>query len=226
MKNILLFILAIFSFAFTSCSSIYTVKDFPSKEKFYNDFNNSVKYRNINVTLLNDSSFFMSNGAEIVNDTLYYLGKEIKSGKKKIALSDTKGINYTNQSHTTALIILNDGHRYWAEQVKENRDSIEFSYSKIITLKDVTSINNIRNISYKNHWLGVIPGIIGGSISGFIAGVIAIQATPGTFNTNGPQHYYTGANNTPPIIAASSCIIIGIVYGWIEGFNYIYQFNP
>ena len=202
------------------------MSDFSSRDKFYEDFNKSVNERAVKVTLSNDSSFFMNNGAAIENDTLYSPREEIKSGIKKIALSDTKGINYTNQSRTTALIILNDDKRYQAEQILVNRDSIEFSYTKVITLQYVTSLNNVKNISYKNRWLGVIPGFIGGSISGLMAGVIAIQATPGTFNTSGPQQYYTGASNTPPIIAASSCVILGIAYGWFKGFNYTYQFNP
>ena len=171
-------------------------------------------------------NYFISNGAAIENDTLYSLGGEIKSGIKKIALSDTKGINYTNQSHITALIILKDGKRYQAEQVRGNRDSIEFSYIKTITLKDVTSINNIKNISYKNHWLGVIPGFIGGTIFGIIAGVIAIAFTPLNFNTVGNSTYYAGTNYTPAKIALSSWIILGIAYSWIKGFNYTYQFNP
>jgi hypothetical protein len=211
---------------FTGCYSTYQVSDFSSRVKFYEDFNKSVNEKAVKVTLSNDSSFFMSSGAAIENDSLYFPKEEIKSGIKKIALTDIKRINYTNQSRTTALIILNDDKRYRAEQILVNRDSIEFSYTKVITLKYVTSLNNVRNISYKNRWLGVIPGFIGGSISGVIAGVIAIQSTPGTFNTSGPQHYYTGANNTPPIIAASSCVILGIAYGWFKGFNYTYQFNP
>ena len=211
---------------FTGCYSTYQVSDFSSRVKFYEDFNKSVNDKTVKVTFTNDSSFFMSNGAAIENDSLYFPKEEIKSGIKKIALTDIKGINYTNQSRTTALIILNNDKRYRAEQILINRDSIEFSYTKVITLQYVTSLNNVRNISYKNRWLGVIPGFIGGSISGFIAGVIAIQATPGTFNTSGPQHYYTGASNIPPIIAASSCVILGIAYGWYMGFNYTNQFNP
>ncbi|MHB1685990.1 MAG: hypothetical protein ACYCVH_01210, partial [Ignavibacteriaceae bacterium] len=202
------------------------VSDFSSRDKFYEDFNKSVNDKAVKVTLSNDSSFFMSTGAAIENDTLYSLGKEIKSGIKKIALTDTKGINYSNQSHTTALIILNDGKRYQAEQLRGNRDSIEFSFTKIITLKDVTSINDIKNISYKNHWLGIIPGFIGGTIFGLLAGVIAIQTTPGTNNTSGGQAYYIPPTETPAKIVASSGVILGIAYGWFKGFNYTYQFNP
>ena len=217
---------SIFLLILTGCYSTYNVSDFSSRDKFYEDFDKSVNDKAVKVTLSNDSSFFMSNGAAIENDTLYSLGEEFKSGIKKIALSDTKGINYANQSHTNALIILNDGERYQAEQVRGNQDSIEFSFTKTITLKDVTSINNVKNISYKNHWLAVIPGFIGGTIFGIMAGLIAIQLTPLTFNTVGNSTYYAGTNYIPAKIALSSCIILGISYAWIKGFNYTYQFNP
>ncbi len=224
--KIIYIISSIFFLILTGCYSTYKVSDFSSRDKFYEDFNKSAKDKAIKVTLSNDSSFFLSNGAAIENDTLYFPREEIKSGIKKIALSDIKGVNFTNQSHTTALIILNDGQKYQAEQVKGNRDSLEFSFTKIITLKDVTSINNIRNISDKNHWLGVIPGFIGGSIFGVFAGVVAIQLTPTTYNSSGLQHYETAPTYTPAKIASFSFIILGIVYGWIKGFNYTYQFNP
>ncbi len=225
MKTIYL-LSSVFLLILTGCYSTYNVSDFSSKDKFFEDFNKSVNEKAVKVTLSNDSSFFMNNGAAIENDSLYSPGEEIKSGIKNIALSYIKGINYANQSRTTALIILNDDKRYRAEQILINRDSIEFSYTKVITLKYVTSLNNVRDISYKNRWLGVIPGFIGGSISGLMAGLIAIQLTPPTFNTSGPLVYPTGTSNAPPIIAASSCIILGIAYGWFKGFNYTYQFNP
>jgi hypothetical protein len=224
--KIFYFYIVAFSLILIGCSPTYKISDFSSKDKFYEDFNKSANEKAVKVTLSNDSSFFISNGAAIVNDTLYSPKEEIKSGIKKIALSDTKGINYTNQSHTTALIVLNDGESYQAEQLRGNRDSIEFSFTKTITLKDVTSINDIKNISYKNHWLGVISGFIGGTIFGIIAGVIAIRFTPLNFNTVGNSTYYAGTNYTPAKIALSSCVILGIAYGWIKGFNYTYQFNP
>ena len=107
---------------FAGCFSTYQVSDFSSRDKFYEDFNKSVNDKTVKVTFTNDSSFFMSNGAVIENDSLYFPSEEIKSGIKKIALTDIKGINYTNQSRTTALIILNDNKGYQAEQILINRD--------------------------------------------------------------------------------------------------------
>jgi PBP1b-binding outer membrane lipoprotein LpoB len=54
MKNIygLFFLLALL---LMGCSSTYTIKDFPSKERFYEDFNNSVKNKDVSITLMSDS---------------------------------------------------------------------------------------------------------------------------------------------------------------------------
>ncbi|MHB8579539.1 MAG: hypothetical protein ACYDA4_06725 [Ignavibacteriaceae bacterium] len=202
------------------------MSDFSSKEKFYGDFNNFARNKNVKVTLSNDSSFSLTNGAEIANDTLYSPKEEIKSGIKKIALSDIKGINYTNQSHTTALIVLKDGKRYQAEQLRGNRDSVEFSFTKTITLKDVTSINDIKNISYKNHWLGVIPGFFEGMPLGI---VIAGSKIIPTYESNGmpwpgvPTKFYD--YTSAMIWGIPIGAIIGSTIGWFMGFNYTYQFN-
>jgi len=69
MKKLFLAI-AFFVVLFPGCSSTYTVTDFGTKEKFYEEFNNSFKEREVKVTLVNDSSFIVQNGIEINHDTL------------------------------------------------------------------------------------------------------------------------------------------------------------
>ena len=139
------------------CSTTYRVSDFASRDKFYNDFNKFAKDKSVKVTLVNDSSFYINNGAAIVNDTLYYLGKDILTGNKKIALSETKEINYTSNDYTPSSIELNNGQIFQAKQIKVNRDSIEFlSMNKVIVLNSITSINKVKKISYKNHFLGSV----------------------------------------------------------------------
>ena len=70
MQNIysLLFVLVLL---LMGCSFTYTIKNFHSKEKFYEDFNNSAKNKDLNITLINDSSFSVIGGRVLKQDTLY-----------------------------------------------------------------------------------------------------------------------------------------------------------
>ncbi|MHB8579890.1 MAG: hypothetical protein ACYDA4_08510 [Ignavibacteriaceae bacterium] len=222
--KIIYLITSIFLLILTGCYSTYNVSDFSSKDKFYEDFNKSANDKALKVTLSNDSSFFISNGAEIVNDTLYYLGKEINSGNKRIAVSDIKELNYTSNDYKSASILLKNGESYRAKEIKMGKDSIEFAFTQeVITQNKVTSINNIQKISYKNRWLGVIPGSIAGTLLGFVIGVATIS--PGT-PLAGELEGGTPANFASVPIGTFSGLILGSAFGWFMGFNYKYQFNP
>ncbi|MHB8854554.1 MAG: hypothetical protein ACYC6P_14525 [Ignavibacteriaceae bacterium] len=91
MKNILM-IMSLSLFC-VGCSSYYTAKDFSSKEKYYKDFNDFAKNKNMTVTLINDSSFTTYVGSEILNDTLSFL-REKDFTHEEIPLKNIKSINY------------------------------------------------------------------------------------------------------------------------------------
>ncbi|MDR3626567.1 MAG: hypothetical protein P4L45_07025, partial [Ignavibacteriaceae bacterium] len=55
---------------FIGCSSTYTINDFPTKDKFYGDFNNFAGNKSLNVTLTNDSSFVPEGKIKISDDSL------------------------------------------------------------------------------------------------------------------------------------------------------------
>ncbi len=216
MKNIYLILVGILLFI-TGCSTTYKVTDFSSRDKFYRDFNNFARNKNVKVTFTNDSSFYVDNGAEIVNDTLYYLGIEINSGNKRITVSDIKELNYTSNDYKSASILLKNGESYRAKEIKMGKDSIEFAFNnEVITQNKVTSINNIQKISYKNHSIGSIRnlglgfclGIAGGSLVQIIGAGFAIPI------------------GTPVIIGATLGIILGPITGALIGYKYTYQFSP
>jgi len=71
-KNIYYVILLLF-LLMIGCSSTYTIKDFSSKDKFYQSFNTSVGYKDINITLNNDSQVTIFGGGTLKHDTLYTL---------------------------------------------------------------------------------------------------------------------------------------------------------
>ena len=215
--RIIYLISSIFLLTLTGCYSIYNVSDFSSRDKFYEDFNNFARNKNVKVTLSNDSSFSLTNSAEIANDTLYYLGKEINSGNKSIAVSDIKELNYTSNDYKSASILLKNGESYRAKEIKMGKDSLEFAFTnEVITQNKVTSINNIQKISYKNHSIGSISnlglgfclGIAGGSLVQIMGAGFAIPI------------------GTPVIIGATLGIILGPITGALIGYKYTYQFSP
>ncbi len=76
------------------CSSTYTLKDYPSKQKFYEDFNSSVKGKDIKIILTNDSTVNSYNGAIIRNDSLIF--KSNTKYSKRIPLKGISKISYRN----------------------------------------------------------------------------------------------------------------------------------
>ncbi|MHB1687752.1 MAG: hypothetical protein ACYCVH_10295 [Ignavibacteriaceae bacterium] len=126
MKHFNFFITAFFSLTFISCSSIYTVKDFSSKEKLYQDFNNSVKDKSIEVKFINDSSLTINNGAVIKNDTLYSIGYHLDKKYERIALSEIKKINYTGSDYKSANLLLKNDEQINAGDINIANDTMEY----------------------------------------------------------------------------------------------------
>jgi hypothetical protein len=199
------------------CSSTYKVSNFSSKDKFYEDFNKSAGDKTVKITLSNDSSFFNIN-AEIVNDTLYCMNKKIENLNKKIFLSDIKEIKYSGSNFRKGLILLKDGKTFDADEIKIDNDTVSFSYiNAIITLNHSISINRVKEVSYKNHWMGIPGGLIPGFICGLGVGFLIGDTIP-TDNSH-PAKYLAIVYG--PILG----VIIGSVWGWLNGRTYTYQFN-
>ncbi len=99
----------LFVFLFTGCSSTYTIKDFSSKEKFYNDFNNSVKNKSVEITFINDSSFTLNSRVAVEGDSLYSLNPFVSRTGARISLSELKEIKYTGFDNSSAALTLKDG---------------------------------------------------------------------------------------------------------------------
>ena len=97
MKLILLFIMPLI---FIGCSSIYTVKDFSSKEKFYEDFNNSVKNKELEITLVNDSSFSVLEGSKIADDSLDLI-LNFQNKEHTLVADEIENIKYYGDSYSS-----------------------------------------------------------------------------------------------------------------------------
>jgi hypothetical protein len=92
--KIIIFIVTFISLFLIGCSSIYTVKDFSSKDKYYEDFNSFVKNKNVKVTLNNDSSLTTFENTRISDDTLILMGQNENAAIKYIPLRNVKTIYY------------------------------------------------------------------------------------------------------------------------------------
>ncbi len=141
MKKVLLSI-GIISLLSTGCSN-YVVKDFPSKQDFYNSFNSFAKGKTLNIKLTNDSIFTYSNGIFIRNDSLVFNGYFTYKETKALAIKDIKNINYYSIDfrNPSAYLELKDGKKLNAEKIKISNDTISFinvaSNDKSIPLNEV-----------------------------------------------------------------------------------------
>ncbi|MHB9013224.1 MAG: hypothetical protein ACYC49_13505 [Ignavibacteriaceae bacterium] len=213
--KIIYLISSIFLLILTGCYSTYKVSDFSSKDKFYEDFNKSVINKTTKIKINDDSIFTSCENARITNDTLIFLSK-LKNGNEKLFLSEIKNINYNNQgtnfSKLSGKIILKNGEEIFADNIEALDSSIHF---KVKTYRFIP-IENVKEISYENHWLGVPFGFLDGSVPGIIIGFIVNASFDS--NREGPR--------ADIYVIPSIGAIVGCVLGWIEGYTYAYQFNP
>ncbi|MHB9004813.1 MAG: hypothetical protein ACYC6C_12285 [Coriobacteriia bacterium] len=218
MKLLYLSITFSLSLLFISCSSTYKISDFSSKDKFYEDFNNFAKGKTLNIFLENNISFISEISPQISNDSLIYLDK-IQKEQAIFKKRDIKNVTfYYNRDKAcySANISLKNGEEL-------NEDNIELlpdSSIKFIVYKNITKqipLSNIKEVSYKNHWLGVPFGFLPGTIVGFIIGYWIDYNNPGTNSTVGDQIAIP--------IGTVLGLMVGSIWGWLNGWDYTYQFN-
>jgi hypothetical protein len=92
-KIVYLNVLAISLFLF-GCSSTYRVSRNYSKADLYNNFNKSCYGKSVNITLTNDSSFIVSGGANISNDSLILFPGEESVNNVYLQLDQVKEVSY------------------------------------------------------------------------------------------------------------------------------------
>ena len=223
MKSIYYLIIVFISLVILGCSSTYTIKDFSSKEKFYDDFNNSAKYKNIEVQFVNDSSLTIDNGAIIIRDTLYALGFRTHKKFGSIAISKIKNIDYITSDYKSANLLLANGEQISVEDISIANDTLKYSETKkILTRTKVSLLDGIKKVSYKNHLLGIPSGFLIGAVSGFgVSYILDHQFV----NKNDPDKQ-SSKNIFIYIAGVPLGALTGIIWGWLNGYTYTYQFNP
>jgi hypothetical protein len=205
------------------CSSTYTIKDFSTKDKYYEDFNNSIKNKDVNITLINDSSFTLNGGAILENDTLFSFAKLEEKNMRIFALSDITEIRYTNNDSSSASIIFKNGEIIRGKNIRTDNDSIYFNLKTSTTENNIApayiEINKVKTVTYKTRLRSSLLGILYGAITGLITAIIVGNSFTNNKDDSGKaEEYYLFA---PPIGA-----IIGGIAGGLIGWNTIYQFNP
>ncbi len=212
------FLYALTGLFLTGCSSIYTVKNFSSKENFYKDFNKSANGNSFKIILTDGRTFKIQKGAYITNDSLFFVA-QLKKEMIKINPNEIKEIKYYGnyKSGYSNHIILKNGEELNSDSTYLNSKILYVYVSKPV--QGSLPLDKIKEASYKNIIQGIIPGFIAGTFTGFLLGLSTI------FLFSGNNQY--SANNTFDVAFAmfSASMITGIVWGWISGYNCVYRFN-
>ncbi len=221
MKSIYYLIVVFFSLVISGCSTTYTIKDFSSKEKFYEDFNNFASSKSLDAELINGTTITVINGY-ILGDTLYTTGFRIDRKSGEIALSDIKKIDYTGSDYKSANLLLKNGSQISVEEVNFRNDTL--SYTNSIRQEVAMPLSHIQKVSYKNRWFSTPAGFLSGSIIGAYIGSKFPSYSYHTSMSTGKQEIDQNINSA--LYGLGSGVIIGTVIGWLIGYTYTYQFNP
>jgi hypothetical protein len=217
-------LILLLSLLIIGCSTTYRISDYPFRENFYSDFNNSAKDKELKITLNNDSTVTAYFGGKILNDSLFIITPV------KINENEVKEIIYNNDSKSNKLF-LNNGDTLTVKKTTMIPGSILFMDSN--NSFESIPLNKVKKISYNDNWSGVPYPIIFGTIFGIpfgaIVGIIINKINPPN-NTMPQSGSYVSSIEDDTI---NSGIIIGSIAGLItggiiciEGYTYIYQFNP
>ncbi len=213
-----LFLSALTGLFITGCSSIYTVKNFSSKEKLYEDFNKSARGNTFKITLTDGRTLTAQKGAYIKNDSLFFISL-MKIEKIKINPSEIEKIKYHayNDSSYYADVLLKNGTELSSDSVQLYSNNVYKIESKPVNSS--VPLDKVKEASYKNIVLGIIPGFMIGTLTGFLLG----QATFLLFSGNNQDAANRAGLVAVPVFFAS--VFTGIIWGWISGYNYVYRFN-
>lgn len=203
------------------CSTIYTVKDFSSKDKYYQEFNNKVKDKFVDITLINESTFENYYGVLLSKDTLFYFQTYKSTYSKVLNKKDITYIKYTSSDYREAVLLLKTGEELNVIDFENKGDSFNMNVTYIQNrMVSLAPIEKIKSIAYndKNHQL--LPGILFGGLIGLAAGVSIDNAMERDVSHKNNDGLFYGF-----IISPLAGMIVGAITSNIIGYKYIYHFN-
>lgn len=211
------------------CSSTYTLRDFSSRQNFYNDFNKSIKNRELNIKLHNNNTVVGYDGVLLSNDTLVIV-TESHEVHKNIKSSEIKNIQFygVDFSKPSAKIFLKDGEEYDGMDVRINYDStVEFSV--VVKINSYLPLIKIKEVTYKKNVLGIpfgfLVGVVGGALVGRV-GLIPVYESDRNAGLLGTKNNKSIDYVSAVIYGSGIGMLVGSVVGLTIGYNYTYQFNP
>ena len=211
-------------FSLIGCSANYSLKNYQSREKFYKDFNNFAKNKDLKVVFNNDSTYKINKGASIENDILYSsIRGEDSIYNSTVPLNTIKEINYTGVDYKSANILVKNGDWLKTKNIQLIKDSIKFTViSETYLNTRIAPIKQIKEINYRNRWTGTVSGFLLGIYTGIGTGlsitlfygyaILLGKATPDNY----PRAIF---------ISPVAGMIIGTLAGWLIGNNWTYHFN-
>ena len=223
MKNIY-FAGAFIFILFTGCSSTYTVTDFGTKEKFYEEFNDTFTEREAKVILTNDSSFTADKGVIVKNSVVVCYSTLVDKRQEKFILSDLSAINFAGNSNQSAKIILKTGEEFNAENILTTRDSINFTEVRGILKIDTFPMDKVKTVSYNDAWKAITAGARNGLVCLPLAGYFI--GKPITQNSGGNSGDRESQEFTGFFLGIPLGLLTGAIVGYIVGYDVHYQFNP
>ncbi len=199
-----------FMLIFVGCSSTYRITDFPSREKFYEDYNSFAKGKNIKITLVKDSSFYSPNSSEIVDDTLFYLKDSVIIKNYVLPTNEVKKIDYLSSDFKSAKFTLISGEQLTAKNIFSSKDTVRFIGTKKLKSKyPLVPIDKVKFLSYRIHWPGLVTGLI---ITFPLSFLIAALGESGDTSNSG--FFGSGA---AIYLGVPVVTILGGVLGWLDG---------
>ncbi|MDP4116365.1 MAG: hypothetical protein Q8903_09535 [Bacteroidota bacterium] len=134
-----------------------------------------------------------------------------------------KNFNKNCSDRSIKITLTNDSSFVVPYGAKIFNDTIAFYNKGHNTIYGYIQLNNVKEASYKNHWLGMSLGLLAGI--GVSAICVAAKVVPMTVQDGNPPYqdkydYFTAIISEVPF-----GILIGSTAGWLIGWNYIYKFN-
>lgn len=218
------FLVIVFSFIGEGCfSTNYFVSDFKNKQNFYKNFNDFTKNKKIELTYNDETTLTTKEGPQIFDDSLLFESTKIKTVERKVPLSDIRNIDYSSFNYKDAFIILQNGKRLKAANIKTLLDSLSFTEIESLSLTNKVPVDIIKHASYKNRWLG-IPSGIGLGIAA--ATVLILTRVIPAYEEHGmpiSKREYNYGNAL--FVGIPVGVILGAITGWIIGYDFNYHFN-